>query len=132
MSLLKLEVIGHLGKDAEIKDVSGKCVIEFSVAHSVKQKDNTYLSTWVKCSYWRESRDKCAIANYLKKGGQVFVMGEPSVGAYMDKNNQPQTDLRLRVSEIVLLGSKSESNTTNDNQPTNNTPTTKGSDDLPF
>ena len=97
MSLLKLEVIGNLGKDAEIKDVSGKCVIEFSVAHSVKQKDNTYLSTWVKCSYWRESRDKCAIANYLKKGGQVYVCGEPTVGVYTNNKGETVSDLKLRV-----------------------------------
>ena len=128
MSLLKLEVIGNLGKDAEIKDVSGKCVIEFSVAHSVKQKDNTYLSTWVKCSYWRESRDKCAIANYLKKGGQVYVCGEPTVGVYTNNKGETVSDLKLRVSEIQLLGSKSESNTTND-QPTSPKPS---GDDLPF
>ena len=66
--MIKLQVIGHLGKDGVVNNVNGKNVINFTVAHSEKyrdaqgvQKDKTL---WVDCAYWTE---KTAIAPYLKK-----------------------------------------------------------------
>lgn len=66
--MIKLQVIGNLGRDCVVNNVNGKNVINFSVAHTEKfkdaqgqQKDKT---TWVECAYWT---DRTAIAPYLKK-----------------------------------------------------------------
>lgn len=62
-------------------------------------------------------------------------MGEPNLRAYLNKAGEATPDLNLRVSEIVLLGSKSESNTTNNPSVTTNNPPASpvGEDgDLPF
>ena len=49
--MIKLQVIGHIGKDAELKTLdSGKSVINFSVADTQKQKDGTSKTTWVECA----------------------------------------------------------------------------------
>ena len=49
--MIKLQVIGHLGKDCTTNVVNGKNVINFSVAHSERYKDASgnqkEKTTWV-------------------------------------------------------------------------------------
>ena len=56
--MIKLQAIGHLGKDATTNAVNGKNVINFSVAHTEKYKDQQgnqkEKTVWVECSYWTE------------------------------------------------------------------------------
>jgi len=106
--MIKLQIIGHLGKDAEVRNVGDRKVIAFNVAHSDKYTDGQGVrqvrTTWVRCSYWTDS---VAVAPYLKKGTQVFVEGIPSVDAYISNTNQqPTGSLDLRVNRMELLGSK--------------------------
>ena len=76
--MIKLQVIGNLGKDCVVNTVNGKNVINFTVAHTEKYKDSQgnqqEKTTWVDCAYWT---DRTAIAQYLTKGKQVFVEGQP-------------------------------------------------------
>ena len=37
--MIKLQVIGNLGKDAVVNNVNGKSVINFNVAHTERFKD---------------------------------------------------------------------------------------------
>lgn len=103
--MIKLQVIGHLGKDCIVKDINGKNVMSFTVAHSEKFKDQQgnqkERSTWVDCSYWS---DRTAVAPYLKKGTQVYVEGTPEVDTYQNKDGQYVATLRLRVLSVQLLG----------------------------
>ena len=112
--MIKLQVIGHLGKDGLLKEVNGKSVINFTVAHSERYKDiqgvQKERTTWVDCAYWS---DKTAIAPYLVKGQLVYVEGSVEAEAFMNKENQPTATLRMRVTNIQLLGSK---NTNGDGQ----------------
>lgn len=105
--MIKLQVIGNLGKDCLVKEVNGKNVINFTVAHTERYKDNQgnqkERTTWVECAYWT---DKTAISPYLTKGQMVYVEGAPEADAYMNKENQAAATLRLRVSNIQLLGNK--------------------------
>ena len=107
--MIKLQIIGNLGKDCTVKEVNGKNVINFSVAHHEKFKDSQGIqkerTTWVECAYWT---DRTAVAPYLKKGQQVFVEGTPEVEGYMNKENQPSATLRVRVQNVQLLGSRPE------------------------
>lgn len=139
--MIKLQIIGRLGKDCVVNTVSGKNVINFSVAHSEKYKDSQGVlqerTTWVDCSYWT---DRTAIAQYLTKGTQVFVEGSPEVRTYNRQDNTQGVSLTLRVREVQLLGS---SRSDSGGQPANsggvaassNTPVTADAeqvDDLPF
>ncbi len=70
--MIKLQIIGNLGKDATTNTVNGKNVINFSVAHTEKFTSNgekKEKTTWVECAYWT---DKTAISPYLKKGTSDF------------------------------------------------------------
>jgi len=122
--MIKLQVIGNLGKDAVVNNVNGKTVINFTVAHTEKYRDaqgqQVDKTTWVDCSYWT---DKTAIAPYLKKGSQVFVEGVPDVRTYTTQDGRNGASLILRIlSPIQLLGSKNEDGSSNGSNNYQSTP----------
>lgn len=132
--MLKTQVIGNLGKDAEVKEVNGKKVIEFSVCHSYKKQGGESVSVWVNCSKWG---DTTTIAPYLKKGTKVWCDGTPSVDAWI-KDGEAKSSLRLSVSQIELLGGNSESApagpiaASGGGLPAGNTELPETTSDLPF
>lgn len=109
--MIKLQVIGNLGKDCVVNTVNGKSVINFTVAHTEKFKDSTGAqkekTIWVDCAYWS---DKTGIAPYLKKGTQVFVEGTPEVRTYTTQDGKNGASLSLRIQAVQLLGSRSSEN----------------------
>ena len=145
--MIKLQIIGNLGKDCVVKEVNGKNVINFSVAHTERFKDSTGTqrerTTWVECAFWT---DRTAIAPYLLKGQLVYAEGSPEADGYLNKDNQPSATLRMRVRDIQLLGGRTDSNSSNNsgsgsassNEPTStsqqHTPSAveEPADDLPF
>src|SRR3982750_4287542 len=112
--MIKLQIVGNLGKDCIVKEVNGKNVINFSVAHTERYKDSQgnpkERTTWVECAYWTE---RTAIAQYLKRGQMVYAEGSPEADAYTNKENQPAATLRMRVQNVQLLGSNKDSQGTN-------------------
>lgn len=118
--MIKLQVIGNLGKDCIVKEINGKNVINFSVAHSEKYKDAQgnlkERTTWVECAYWT---DRTAIAPYLVKGTTVYAEGSPEADAYMNKDNQAAATLRMRVQTIQLLGNRQGGDNQNSNAGSN-------------
>jgi single-strand DNA-binding protein len=108
--MIKLQVIGNLGKDCVTNTVNGKSVINFNVAHTEKFRNNQGVqqdkTIWVECAYWT---DKTGIAPYLKKGTQVYVEGSPEVRTYPKNDGTTGVSLSLRVLSVQLLGSRGES-----------------------
>lgn len=108
--MIKLQIIGRLGKDCVVNTVNGKNVINFTVANTEKYRDsqgtNQEKTTWVDCAYWT---DRTAIAPYLTKGTQVFVEGTPEVRTFSRQDGTAGASLSLRVREVQLLGSKNDS-----------------------
>lgn len=149
--MIKLQIIGHLGKDCATNEVNGRTVINFPVAHSEKYKDaqgnQVEKTTWVNCAYWT---DRPLIAQYLKKGQLVYAEGNPEAEGYLNKDNQNAASLKMNVFRVQLLGSKSDSqdgnSTPNNNLQSNNSSQSTGgnskvsqpsemeepADDLPF
>ena len=103
--MIKLQIIGNLGKDCIVKEINGKHVINFSVAHTERFKDAQGVqkerTTWVECAYWT---DRTAIAPYLLKGTMVFAEGSPEADPYTNKEGQAAATLRMRVQTVQLLG----------------------------
>jgi single-strand DNA-binding protein len=130
--MIKLQIIGNLGKDATTNNVNGKNVINFSVAHTEKFKDNTGAqrekTIWVECSYWT---DKTGIVPYLKKGQQVYVEGTPEVRTY-ESNGKSGASLTARVISVQLLGGKSQTAEQPTSQNNTNNNNNNDGDDLPF
>lgn len=140
--MIKLQIIGRLGKDCIVNSVNGKNVINFSVAHSEKYKDSQGVmqekTIWVDCAYWT---DRTAVAQYLTKGVQVFVEGAPEVRTFTRQDNTSGASLTVRVREVQLLGGGRNENSTpntgfNANANSGNIPASaevvEPVDDLPF
>ena len=108
-TMIKMQIIGNLGKDCVVNQVNGKNVINFTVAHTEKYKDsqgnNQEKTTWVDCAYWT---DRTAIAPYLQKGQQVFVEGTPEVRSFTRNDGTAGASLSLRVREVQLLGRRGD------------------------
>lgn len=102
--MIKLQIIGNLGKDCIVKEVNGKNVVNFSVCHTEKFKDQQgnakERTTWVEAAYWT---DKTAVAQYLTKGKMVYLEGQPEADAYL-KDGEAKGTLRVRVMSLQLLG----------------------------
>ena len=126
--MIKLQIVGNLGGDCIQKEVNGKNVINFNVAHTEKYKDGQgnqiEKTTWVNCAYWT---DKTAIAQYLTKGKMVFAEGAPEADGYTNKDGQVAATLRMRVLNIQLLSSgNSEGGQSQQNQQPNQQPYNAG------
>lgn len=71
-----LELVGHLGRDAEMRYTpQGSTVTQFSLAvtRQWKQGGQEMKETiWVNCSVWGKLAEACA---HLQKGQQVLVKG---------------------------------------------------------
>lgn len=107
--MIKMQVIGNLGKDCVVNTVNGKNVINFTVAHTEKYKDSQgnqqEKTTWVDCAYWT---DRTAVATYLTKGKQIYAEGQPEVRSFTRQDGTAGASLSLRVREVQLLGGKAE------------------------
>ena len=106
-------VIGHLGGDPELRFLpSGVAVASFSVATSKKwmgqdgQKQEK--TVWFRISVWNKQAE--IVAQYLKKGAKVHVIGEleePRV--YTGKDGVSRASLELRAGNVTFLDSKGDS-----------------------
>ena len=110
--MIKLQVIGNLGRDCTVNNVNGRTVINFSVAHTERYRDSTTgelkpKTIWVECAYWTE---KTAIAPYLKKGTQVYAEGTPDTRSYTTQSGENKISLTLRIHNVQLLGSRPNDN----------------------
>src|SRR6266536_1430044 len=117
-TMIKLQNIGNLGKDCVVNTVNGKNVINFTVAHTEKYRDsqgnNQEKTTWVDCAYWT---DKTALSPYLTKGKHVYVEGTHEARSFQRNDGPPGSSLSLRVSDLHLLGRKSDSNAVGSSAP---------------
>lgn len=113
----RIELIGYLGQDAEVKDFNNTQVINFSVAvsesYTNKQGEKITNTNWYECSKWGNNT---TVAQYLKKGQQVFVSGKPQARAWQKDDGTLVSNLGVNVFAIQLLGSK-ESQPQNTSQP---------------
>lgn len=104
--MLKLQVIGNLGRDAEIKDVNGHRFISFSVAHTDKYKntkgEDVETTTWVGCTMHSNAE---SLLPYLRKGTKIFASGRCSQRVFHNaKTGLYECALDMRVESIELCG----------------------------
>ena len=107
--MIKLQAIGNLGKDAQVNQVNGKNVINFTVAHTERYRDSSggqkEKTTWVECAYWT---DRTGVVPYLKRGAQVYVEGTPEVRQFTRTDGTAGATLSLRVLSLQLVGARAD------------------------
>ncbi|MFA5834064.1 MAG: single-stranded DNA-binding protein [Bacteroidota bacterium] len=97
-SLNKVQLIGNLGKDPELKYTpSGVAVATFSIATSESWKDqegNQQEKTeWHNIVAWRKLAEICG--EYLKKGKKVYLEGK------LQTRNYEKDGIKRYITEIV-------------------------------
>ena len=127
-SLNKVQLIGRLGADPEIKQmVNGKNVARLSIATSQTWKDKSSGERKEKTEWHRVVIFNEGLVNivqqYLKKGANVYLEGQLSTRKWKDeKSGQDKysTEIVLQGynSSLTMLGGKNQSN--NSNQVSNN------------
>ena len=122
-SLNKVQLIGRLGADPEIKQmVNGKNVARLSIATSQSWKDKSTGERKEKTEWHRVVIFNEGLVNivqqYLKKGANVYLEGQLSTRKWKDeKSGQDKysTEIVLQGynSSLTMLGGKTQSNNSN-------------------
>ncbi|PNE28135.1 hypothetical protein BHU09_08690 [Tannerella sp. oral taxon 808] len=106
--MLQIEVIGNLGRDAEVKEFSGKKYVCFSVAHTENVRPRTpsepptQRTVWLSVYWYGEGGNTFP---YLKRGAKVFVRGSMRNNLYTDRTGQTRVDINVNAREVYLCGS---------------------------
>jgi single-strand DNA-binding protein len=104
---------GRITKDAELRFVGdGTPVLGFTVASDVGYGDKKH-AVFVNCSMWGKRGE--AVEAYVKKGTPVTVVGELDLREW-ESNGKSGTSLDMRVQELVLQGSKRDSDNNQSSQ----------------
>ena len=108
----KVQLIGNVGNEPEMTVLeSGKKVIRFSLATSENYKnangEKVQTTDWHNLVAWGKTAE--IIDQYAGKGKQVAVEGKLISRSYETKEGEKRYITEVVVNEVVLLGSKSES-----------------------
>ena len=100
-----IQLIGNLGRDAEVKHIGERDYLSFSVACTEK-KSGEETTSWYSILYpYQES-----LLPFLKKGQQVYVSGRLKAGIYQNQQSFG-IDLSVFATTLQLCGSKREEST---------------------
>lgn len=108
--MLKAEIIGNLGADAEIKSGDGYSFVSMRVANTEKWKDENdqeHTETqWIDVIY---SKTESALIPYLKAGVKVYVRGFVRLRVYSSaKDRKMKAGLTINAQEVELCGGSSD------------------------
>ena len=121
--MIKMEIIGNLGADAQMQVYNGNKYVSFRIANTDAWTDKSTgeikkSTQWVSCSM---NGDGGNILPYLKKGAKIFVRGNAQIVVYSSpKTHQMEAGVNLFVREIELCGGSKD-----EEQPQQTTPPKK-------
>lgn len=106
--MLRIEVIGNLGAQAETKTQNGEVFVTMRVAATNKfvNKQTGEIredTTWVSC-IWRG--DHSRVAPFLTRGAKVFVRGDAVLKMFVGHDGQKHAGINVRIQELELCGSR--------------------------
>lgn len=108
--MFKVEIIGNLGADCEVKNEQGYKFATFRVAHSERWQDaqgkEQTRTDWIDCTI---NNIDSKVIPFLKQGTKVFVRGFGSLRVYSSKKDRcMKAGLTIKVLEIELCGGASD------------------------
>lgn len=109
--MFRIEVIGNLGADCEVRNEGGRKFYTFKVAHSETWADNNGTqherTIWVSC-IMNETLG-AAVSKFLTRGRKVYVRGRGDLRTYSSKIDRCiKAGASISVDELELIGSQSE------------------------
>ena len=110
MSVNKVILVGHLGKDPEVRYMpSGEAVANVTLATSETWKDKTgekqEKTEWHNIVFYKRLGE--IAGQYLKKGSLIYVEGRITTEKWQDKEGKDRYTTKIIANEMKMLGSKS-------------------------
>ncbi|MBI5625782.1 MAG: single-stranded DNA-binding protein [Nitrosomonadales bacterium] len=110
MSVNKVILIGHLGKDPEVRYMpSGEAVANVTLATSETWKDKNgekqEKTEWHNIVFFKRLAE--IAGEYLKKGSQVYVEGRITTEKWQDKEGKDRYTTKIIANEMKMLDKKS-------------------------
>jgi len=110
-SLNKVQLIGNLGNDPEVRSTTGgNRVATFSLATSRSWNDQSgnrqEKTEWHRCVVWNTKGSQLAdiVEKYVKKGDKIYVEGRIEYRQWQDKEGQTRYSTEINVRELIMLG----------------------------
>ena len=114
--LNKAILIGNLGRDPEVRyTADGTAVATFSIATSEAWNDKSTgekkeRTEWHRIVMFGKLAE--ISGEYLSKGKQVYVEGRLQTREWEDKEGNKRTTTEIVASQMLMLGSRADTNTT--------------------
>ena len=110
-SLNKVQVIGHLGADPELRyTANGVAVATFSVATNESYKNDNdewqERTEWHNIVAWRRLAE--IAGEYLSKGRQVYIEGRLQTRSWEGQDGVKRYTTEIVVRDIILLGGRGD------------------------
>lgn len=105
--MYEVQLIGRLGRDAEVKEWEHGSYVTFAVAHDERRREGEKQTTWVYVRYG--IKEGSTLPQYLTKGTLVYIKGKP--GAFVADDNDKSVirhSILAYQLEIVGGGAKKE------------------------
>lgn len=117
-------IAGRVGRDAETRPTNSGSVTSFTVA--VDQRNGRDKTTnWWRVSLWGKRGE--GLAQYIRKGDNITVTGEFSLGEYEGK-----AQLNVNANDVALQGGKGERSETQQSGGWQSPPLDDLDDQIPF
>ena len=137
-SLNKIQLIGRIGKDPEIRTTqTNKAITTITVATGEKYK--TPEGEWKEQTQWHRVIlwDKIAqvVNNYAKKGNRIYIEGVLKYREYVDKDGVKRNITEITGQNVILLEAKTPVNNQPDKVQEQSEPdftATSDSDEIPY
>ena len=112
-SLNKVQLLGHLGKDPELRHTSnGQAVVTFSLATNESYKP-AGSEEWQEKTEWHNivawGRLAEVASKYLNKGKQAYIEGRLQTRSWDDQNGVKRYTTEVVANDVILLGGRGES-----------------------
>lgn len=105
----KVQLIGHLGSNPEIKNLEGgKKMAKLSLAtndsYKNQQGEKVDETQWHNLVAWGKTADLCE--QYLSKGSEIAIEGKLMHKDYTDNQGVKRYFTEIQVNELLLLSKK--------------------------
>lgn len=102
----KVQLIGHVGQEPEIKTVNNKKVANLTIAtndyYYNEKGDKVEQTEWHRITAWGKPAE--IIEKFVAKGKEIAVEGKLTHRSFDDKDGNKRYITEVLVNEIMLLG----------------------------
>lgn len=138
-SVNRVILVGNLGRDPEVRYMpSGDPVANVSIATTETWKDKSgqkqERTEWHRVVFFGKLAQ--IVAEYLKKGSQVYIEGSIRSRKWQDKEGQERTTVEIVADRMQMLGSRQGAGAAAAEEeeylPSRSAPFSPPEDDIPF